>query len=419
MSLRNNDDDQYIGEIVLGAEKISMHVVFDTGSSDLWLPRSRYQPELSSTSRCPAGGCSQHAEVDYSQGSVSGDIRVDEVRIGKSIIGSQAFLLAESIKGLDNRLFDGVLGLAFPALSHTGTTVLEQLVAQANISCFSFLISGEQESSWFVIGEPPASWYIAGSLVRAPVKWKEWWTFEAAMAAGSTLLLENSLFALDTGTSFLAVPTSAFQTLVTSLLNENGAKMCQMDSALRSFVCPCKVKNTMQILYLLLNGQEFPVYPEDLLTIMNPMTDSCLLEVQTTSENMPWILGDTFLRAVAPLFDITGGEIGLARRQGYVPRLQSTRDRAEADRGVVRGAPLLKPHMPTPTNYTMYYWVGLPLAILVGGAIGAGLGTCLDKALLLRRPRVVAPAAAPAPSQPADVAPQEGAAPGDLREPLL
>jgi len=381
--LENDANAQYIGEIALGTPGRVMTVVFDTGSSDLWLPSTKYDSIASSTATCPAGGCNQHASISYSQGEVEGVLQTDRLTMGDRVIASQEFLLASSTEGLGNRLFDGVLGLAFPALSHTGTTVLEQLVDQAHIESFSFYIAYQPETSFFVLGLPREEWYEPGSMVFAPVKLQEWWTFEGAVSIGSTLLMENSLFALDTGTSLLTVPAEDFQVVLKALLPEDVLSECEMDTLLNMVLCPCKAAKDMQIMYIMFLDKEYPIFPEDLLGKISDIDDFCMLEIQPSSDSLPLILGDTFLRTVVPIFDIAGNRVGIGQRRDHVPRLSETQAKLKADASLkYRKGPLLEPHMPLPGNDLVFWGICLPIAIVVGSLLGWILGICLGKVFL-------------------------------------
>mmetsp|Transcript_56062 Transcript_56062/g.181755 ORF Transcript_56062/g.181755 Transcript_56062/m.181755 type:complete len:169 (-) Transcript_56062:126-632(-) len=101
-----------------------------------------------------------------------------------------------------------------------------------------------------------------------------------------------------------------------------------------------------------MSGQDFPIFPEDLFTPLRDDSDQCVLEVQASSEALPVILGDTFLRTVGTVFDVGQLRVGLARRADVVPRLESTRERLRADADAIAGGrsagrlPLLPPHRP-------------------------------------------------------------------------
>merc|ERR1711924_364351 len=95
----------------------------------------------------------------------------------------------------------------------------------------------------------------------SPVKMNEWWAFEAALAAGSVLIIEKSLFALDTGASFITVPRDSFQTVLNAVIPDSSLKGCTYSPQVNVYTCPCLVRNDMHIIYLLIGGNEYPVYP--------------------------------------------------------------------------------------------------------------------------------------------------------------
>jgi len=119
----------------------------------------------------------------------------------------------------------------------------------------------------------------------------------------------------------------------------------------------------MQIIYLHVGNREIPIYPEDIFLETNGI---CILELQPANENMPLVLGDTFLRTVAAIFDIDGLRIGMAQRPDHVSRLNTTLRRLQ-NRS-------LAPQKPLPAGDP--WWADLPLGWLVAGAVllGSGIG---------------------------------------------
>lgn len=78
--------------------------------------------------------------VQYGVGDVTGALCSDTMRIGEAHLAQQNILLVDNIAGMDLRFFDGLVGLAWPMLSHSGTTVLENLKG-AGYGRFSILLS--------------------------------------------------------------------------------------------------------------------------------------------------------------------------------------------------------------------------------------------------------------------------------------
>merc|ERR1719265_2099379 len=92
--------------------------------------------------------------------------------------------------------------------------------------------------------------------------------------------------------------------------------MCSVNKQTGVHFCPCKSRDSANIIYLVLNGEEYPLYPEFLFTTPDA-SGLCTLEAQPTMNNMPWVLGDTFMRTIVPIFDVEKIRIGVAVRKDY------------------------------------------------------------------------------------------------------
>lgn len=323
----------------------------DTGSSDLWLRARSFSPEASLTARRSGW----HSSITYGQGSISGDVVEDTVRIGDAHVAGQSLMVVAS--GLDEVVSDGVLGLAMPGLSHTGATMLQNLQSQDGITIFSLLLSGPDGQSSMVLGLPDPSWYQASTLTWVPAVTGLWWAFEANLVVGGRTRASGN-FLLDSGTSYLAAPGPAYRQLVADILPAEEFKRCRVQST-GVFVCPCAVADRAQSLEVLVGGQAYPVLPSDFLTPLDIWGRSCVLEVQQLQDGMPFILGDTFLRTVAAVFDSSGQRIGLARRRGASDR--------EPPAGPL--PPTLPPPAPSETVAAAMFLGGLGAAAAFGAAL--------------------------------------------------
>lgn len=189
---------QYYGKLSVGTPAQDFMVVFDTGSSDCWVPSSTCttrstncaakktfdKTKSTSYSEVEAGAKSAF-QIQYGSGPVSGTYGVDKVTLADDFTSEkQTFAMVDSTDGLGavylKAQFDGILGLAFPAISRDQgvNTLIPNLHANGAIekSMFAFYlgdnadgelaVGGYDESkmkgeiSWFNLARP-AYWLVS------------------------------------------------------------------------------------------------------------------------------------------------------------------------------------------------------------------------------------------------------------------
>ncbi|GJT79981.1 aspartic proteinase-like protein [Tanacetum coccineum] len=121
--LKNLMDTQYYGEIGVGTPPQTFTVVFDTGSSNLWVPSSRcylsmscyVHPKYSSRMSTTYKRNGKSASIAYGSGSISGYFSKDNIKVGDLVIKDQEFIEATREPGyvFVAGKFDGILGLGF------------------------------------------------------------------------------------------------------------------------------------------------------------------------------------------------------------------------------------------------------------------------------------------------------------------
>jgi hypothetical protein len=384
--IQNEGDLQYFGTIFVGETGNPVTVVFDTGSSDLWVPQENVDPEKCS---------SKTAAIQYSRGSVAGPLCWASLTIGGTaqepgaVFQEQVMLLVPqaAVKDLGNTYFDGVLGLAFPDLSHTnagGMTVVQTMVQKNKIDVFCFLLTGDEneEGSKLVLGMPKEEWVNESSLLYTPVVVQEWWTMSLAIAIGSTLLIEDSYAALDTGTSFISFPTYVYNAFLEQLIPDaTDRAKC---SAGTIGGCPCNLRQSAKVVYLVVGGRDFPIYPEDIF--LEYTSELCTVEVQEMkSQTMPIIVGDTFLRTIAAVFDAgTSPRMGLARRPDHIPTKETVaklRDDVAQTRSTRAQISPYRPDIGPRWNPPMWLAVlgGVCVGVFVGWLAGTLIGKICDR----------------------------------------
>lgn len=217
--------------------------------------------------------------------------------------------------------FDGILGLGPLLLSHTGTSVFQQMYLQAGITAFSLVLTRYVEGSRLVFGEPPSLWYEPDTLVYTPVSSMLWWELPATMWIGGEMV-HGDHFILDSGTSFLTAPRHVYWHFLDKVLPPGSRNLCVADPITFVLVCPCRLTSGIRPVEIKFGGQIFPIPAQELFSPLSTAEDSCVLEVQPVGDGSPVILGDTFLRTVVAIFDAAdpaGLRIGLAKRSSEAP----------------------------------------------------------------------------------------------------
>ncbi|KAI4322522.1 hypothetical protein L6164_022208 [Bauhinia variegata] len=227
IGLKNYMDAQYFGEIGIGTPSQKFTVIFDTGSSNLWVPSSkcyfsvscylhaRYKSSLSRTYR--KNGTS--AEIHYGTGAISGFFSQDHISLGNLVVKSQDFIEATREPGITflAAKFDGILGLGFQEIS-VGNAVpvwynmFEQHVLKEPV--FSFWLNRNidgEEGGEIVFGGVDADHY-KGEHTYVSVSQKGYWQFEMGdfLVGGETtgFCAAGCSAIADSGTSLLAGPTT-------------------------------------------------------------------------------------------------------------------------------------------------------------------------------------------------------------------
>ncbi|CAD6230478.1 unnamed protein product [Miscanthus lutarioriparius] len=224
VALKNYLNAQYYGEIGIGTPLQKFTVIFDTGSSNLWVPSSKAPSAISRSLATSMRGKS--ASIHYGTGAISGYFSQDSMKIGDVIVKKTAtrepsltFMVAK---------FDGILGLGFKEISvGNAVPVWYNMVNQGLVDdpVFSFWFNrhaDEGQGGEIVFGGIDPS-HHKGNHTYVPVTRKGYWQFDMGdvlIGGKSTGFCAAGCAAIaDSGTSLLAGPKA----IITQINEKIGA----------------------------------------------------------------------------------------------------------------------------------------------------------------------------------------------------
>jgi len=326
--ITNFEDAQYYGPISIGTPPQTFNVVFDTGSSNLWVP----------SSSCEAIACLLHTRYDssksstfikngtafnitYGSGTVAGLLSSDNINIGGLIVKSQTFAetLEEPGLAFDVAQFDGIAGMAFVTISVDHVTPLwYNILSQGLVQSpqFSFWLSKTPTGSGggeLDLGGVDAS-HFTGPTTWIPLTSDTYWEFkldDLKLGGQGGYVPSGGIKAIcDTGTSLMAGPTDAISKLNTAL----GALCIGAECVFTD----CSVISTLPNITVVLAGTEFNLTPNDyvlqvsILGVTECISGFLGLDVPAPAGPL-WILGDVFIRVYYTTFDFKGSRVGFAQ----------------------------------------------------------------------------------------------------------
>nr|CAI9705249.1 unnamed protein product [Rangifer tarandus platyrhynchus] len=313
--LRNIKDMLYVGKITIGTPPQEFQVVFDTGSSELWV----------SSLFCPSPACSTHVRfrhlesstfrptkktfrITYGSGSMKGFLAYDTVRIGDLVSTDQPFGLSLAEHGFEDTPFDGILGLSYPDISLTGgIPIFDNLKKQGAISepVFAFYL-GKTKRSVVMFGGVDHRYY-KGELNWVPLTQAGDWRIHMDRISMKRKVIACSggcEALLDTGTSLIIGPRR---------LVNNIQKLIGATPRASEHYVSCLAVNILPSIIFTINGINYPVPAR--AYILKDSRGHCYtaFKENTVRSTETWILGDVFLRLYFSVYDQGNDRIGLAK----------------------------------------------------------------------------------------------------------
>merc|ERR1712179_521002 len=225
--LENYLDAQYYVPIELGTPGQKFNVIFDTGSSNLWVPsqtcpiwelacRTHHRYDSTKSSTYKENGT--EFEIHYGSGSMSGFLSTDTCCVAGVCVNDQTFAEATHEPGISfvAARFDGILGMGFPQISVLGVTpVFNNMIDQGVVEepVFSFWLNRDPEDSLggeLILGGSDPLFY-EGEMTYVPVQREGYWeiAMDGMKVGEETVGCDGGCTAIvDTGSSLMVGPTA-------------------------------------------------------------------------------------------------------------------------------------------------------------------------------------------------------------------
>uniref|UniRef100_H2ZA35 Renin n=1 Tax=Ciona savignyi TaxID=51511 RepID=H2ZA35_CIOSA len=329
--LTNYLDAQYFGEIAIGTPEQKFTVIFDTGSSNLWIPsatcpsnnyacllHNKYDSTASST--YVADG--DNFAIQYGTGSMVGFESVDTVKIAGIPSTNQVFAEATEEPGITfvAAKFDGILGMGYPTISVNGIKpVFNQMYEQGAVdkNQFAFYLNRDptgEEGGEICLGGVNEARYT-GEFNYHSVTRKGYWQLKmdsvaVADADATAACVGGCQIIVDSGTSLITGPT-----VDTDAINHaiGAIRFVQGE-----YLVICRNIPNMPDITFVLDGIEYVLTPDDyVLKITQDGVTQCLSAFMGMDIPEPtgplWILGDAFMGKYYTSFDFDTDQVGFAK----------------------------------------------------------------------------------------------------------
>ncbi|CAG9325692.1 unnamed protein product [Blepharisma stoltei] len=338
-TITNFFNAQYFGTIKIGSPPQNFSVVFDTGSSWIWVTeknctachsaKNQFDKSLSSTYKTNNITHSLY----YMQGYARGKVSFETIGIGDGYptsVKNQSFLLVSAEKDMDGFEADGILGLGFDRAEDGAKTIMSTLKEQGKIKNATFAIFLNDNNFKDFEAKPLSNMIIDGYDLAKYSTEKQFtyinliqdrghWEIPCeSVAIGKYKLTKKAASAIvDTGTSLIIGPASDV-----SKLEFYFSLYYDCFATLSWFICKCKPTSPYPDLNFSLKGKKYKVTPNEYLLDIE-YEGYCALLVMGAYIDF-WLLGDVFIRNYYVNFDMDQKRIGLATAVKSVVETQAS-----------------------------------------------------------------------------------------------
>jgi hypothetical protein len=320
--INDYQDAEYYGQISVGTPSQNLEVIYDTGSSNLWVPNkkpsiiSRKHLYTHSKSSTYVANGTKFA-IQYGSGPVSGFYSDDTMTIGPFAVPKYTFAEANVTKGLGPAYtigkFDGICGMGWDDISVDDVTTPVRALVNAKVldeNVFAFKLGKNGAAGELTLGGVDSAAYSGDFDYHdvtdtVPGKKGYWALALDDVQIDGTSMTSTKKAIIDSGTSLLAVPTADIKAIVAKV----GAKPLVPG---KEWTIDCDAAGPD--VDFILGGKTYTLKKDDYV-IKDGTT--CLFAMTGIDVPAPagplYILGDVFMRAYYVKFDVAQSRLGIAK----------------------------------------------------------------------------------------------------------
>ena len=312
---------QYYGVVKIGTPPQEFQVIYDTGSSNLWVPevgcvhcgykfihggKNKYDAKASDTFVEDGS----EFNIQYGSGAVSGVFADDTVVLADDIaVVHQKFATIHDAAGMGIGYafgyFDGILGLGFDSISVGGVeTVFHNAMDQGQVekAMFAFYLGDNADGELTFGGYDEDK--FEGDLTWVSLSDATYWRIDMDGVKIGSFSTGKTDAIVDSGTSLITGPSSDIR----AIANEIGAQ----PTITGQYTVDCEKLEEIPAITWSIDGADYTVAGKDLVIQSGGMCIFAMMGMDFPAPGPQWILGDVFMRKYYTVFDYDGKRVGFA-----------------------------------------------------------------------------------------------------------